>query len=55
MSFRKFQSVEKTDVVSPEDHQRISKEMHRVGKTSMRELDENERQQVTEALDNNGA
>ena len=51
MAFRKYQKVENTDVLSPQEHQTVERELHKVGKTSMRQLDGDQRQQVTDALD----
>lgn len=40
---RKYQSVEKVEVLPPDEHDRIERELHRLGKTSARELDSDER------------
>jgi hypothetical protein len=55
MAFRKYQKVEKTDVVSPEGHDRIADALEKIGKTSAADLNEDERKQVSEALDNEEA
>jgi len=51
MAFRKYQKVEKSQVVSPEGHDVIGGQLARFGKTSAKDLSEEERQQVTDALD----
>jgi hypothetical protein len=51
MAFRKYQKVEKSDLVSPEGHDAIERELVRLGKTSATQLSDEERQQVTDALD----
>lgn len=51
MGFRKYQKVEEADVVSPEGHDAIESELHKMGKTSAASLTPFERQQVTDALD----
>jgi hypothetical protein len=43
MSFTKTQSVEKAEVLTPDEHQRISKGLHKLGKVSMQNLSEAER------------
>lgn len=48
---RKYQSVEKTEVVSPEGHDKIEESLRRVGKTSMADMTPAEISQVTQALD----
>ena len=48
---RKYQSVEKTEVVSPEGHDKIAENLQKTGKTSMADMTADERQQVSEALD----
>lgn len=51
MGFRKYQKVESADVVSPEGHDVIESELHKMGKTSAASLTPVERQQVIDALD----
>jgi hypothetical protein len=51
MTFRKYQKVEDTSVLSPQEHQALGKELRRMGKASMRDLDNEQREQVTDALD----
>ncbi len=51
MAFKKYQSVEKTEVVSPEGHERISSALEKTGSHSMADLNDAQREQVTDALD----
>ncbi len=51
MSFRKYQSVEKTEVLSEEEHKQVESKLHKLGKTSMTELDEDERKELSDSLD----
>lgn len=51
MGFRKYQSTEKAEIVSPQGHQAISEGLQKAGKTSMSELDDEERQEVSERLE----
>jgi len=51
MGFRKYQSVEKTDVLSEDDHKKVEAKLHKLGKTSMTELDEDERNSLVAGLD----
>lgn len=53
MGFKKYQKVEQSDVLSPQEHDQIQENLKKVGKTSARDLDEQERQQVLGALDEN--
>lgn len=46
MGFQKFQSVEKSEVVSPEGQKAIEAELSKVGKTSAVSLTDAERAQV---------
>jgi hypothetical protein len=46
MTMRKYQSVEKTEVVSPEGHDKIAADLKKVGKTSAAELTDAERATV---------
>jgi hypothetical protein len=46
MGFQKFQSVEKSQVVSPEGRKAIEQELAKVGKTSAANLTDAEREQV---------
>lgn len=55
MSFRKYQSVEKVKVLSPEENAKVALELHKLGKTSARQLTDEERVIALkrEALDTN--
>lgn len=44
MAFRKYQKVEKQEVLSPDQHQRISQQLSKLGKSSVGELNERERE-----------
>lgn len=46
MSFTKTQSVESSQVLSPEDHKRIESNLHGIGKTSAKQLSDEERAKV---------
>ena len=46
MSLRKFQSVEDAKVVEERESQKITAELHRLGKTSATELTDSERKSV---------
>lgn len=46
MAMRKYQSVEKTEVLPPQEQQKISSDLHAIGKTSAKELTEEERQKL---------
>jgi len=48
MSLRKYQSVEKASVVDPQEASKISSNLHKLGKTSARDLTDEER---SKALD----
>jgi hypothetical protein len=49
MSFMKTQSVEKVEVLTPAEHQHISKGLHKLGKTSVQDLSEAERKRLLES------
>jgi hypothetical protein len=51
LMFRKYQKVEKSDVVSQKGHDTIERELSKLGRTSAVDLSEEERRQVTDALD----
>lgn len=51
MGFRKFQSVEKTELVSKQGHDVIEEELRKTGKASVRDMDADERATVTNRLD----
>ncbi len=42
----RYQSVEKTEIVSPEDHKKISAKLSKVGAVNAKELTDKERLQV---------
>jgi len=52
---RKYQSVEKADVLSPADHQKIETGLHRLGKTNAQDLTEDERQRVLNISEHTGS
>ena len=49
MAMRKYQSVEKTEVLAPSAQKAISTGLHSIGKTSARDLSEEERRKVLDA------
>jgi len=49
MGMTKYQSVEKAEVLSPEDHERIGTELRRLGKTNAQDLTEAERRLVLDS------
>lgn len=51
MSLRKYQSVEETEVLPPEEHEQISAELSKTGKHSITELSDEERQSLTVLTD----
>lgn len=46
MGLRKYADAEKTEVLPAEDQERIERDLHRVGKTSAKDLTEDERNRV---------
>lgn len=46
MGLRKYQSVEKTEVLPPSEQQKISQNLHSLGKTSAKNLSEEERRKA---------
>lgn len=44
--FTKTQSVEKAEVLSPEEHRAIEAKLHRLGKVNAQNLTDDERSQV---------
>jgi hypothetical protein len=46
MGLRKYADVETTEVLPAEDQERIERSLHRVGKTSAKDLTEDERKRV---------
>lgn len=54
MGFRKFQSVEKSSVLSSDELEKVSKNLHKLGKTSAKDLTDEERAVAfKKALDTN--
>lgn len=53
MGFKKYQKVEKSDVLSPQEHDQLQENLKKVGKTSARDLNDDERRQVLDAIDKN--
>lgn len=51
MAFKKYQKVEKSDVLSPAEHKQVEENLHKVGKTSARDLNDEERAEVLDKLD----
>ena len=51
MGFRKFQSVEKTDVLSDEEHGKIKNALKKLNKTSAKQLTDEEREKLSQLLD----
>ena len=50
-TMRKYTGTEKTEVLSPEDHQTISATLRRVGKTSMQQLSDAEKLSLEDSLE----
>jgi len=50
MGFRKTMRVESAEVLSSEDHSRVEQTLHRLGKTSAKQLDDQERAKLGRAL-----
>lgn len=48
--FRKYQSVEKAEVLSKDDHERVEKHLHSLNKTSATQLTEEEREELAKQL-----
>ena len=46
MAMTKYADVEDAKVLSPQEHDQIESNLHRVGKTSARDLTDNERSKV---------
>lgn len=51
MGFRKFTGVEKSEILSPDQHRAVEDELHRLGKTSAKDLSVEERESLNIALD----
>jgi len=49
MAFTKTQSVEKAEVLTPDEHQRISKGLRKLGKVSVQDLTEAERRRLLDS------
>lgn len=47
MGFTKYQSVEKTQVLSPKQHKAVEKELHKTGHTAVSQLPQKDRDKVT--------
>lgn len=52
MGITKYTATEKAEVLSPEKHRTVEAELHRIGKTSARDLTDEERQKFTDSVDN---
>lgn len=50
MSFRKTMRVENSEVLSSEDHSRVEQTLHRLGKTSAQQLNDQDRAKLGRAL-----
>lgn len=50
MGFTKYQKVESTELATPDQHERLSNELRRQGKTNMRDLTDEDRQAMQERL-----
>lgn len=51
MSFKKYQKVEKSSVLSKDGHKHVEGALRKLGKRSVSELDEDERKNLTNSLD----
>lgn len=49
MGFTKTQSVEKAEVLTSDEHQRISQGLRKLGKVNMQDLSEDERRRVLDS------
>jgi glutathione synthase/RimK-type ligase-like ATP-grasp enzyme len=49
MAFRKYQSVEKAEVLPPKEQHKISSNLHKLGKTSAQDLSDEEREAALDA------
>jgi len=54
-TMRKYTGVEKTEVLSPEDHEKISSTLQRVGKTSVKEMTEEEKNSLNISLEDHSS
>lgn len=50
-TMRKYTGTEKTEILSPKDHQTISATLRRVGKTSMQQLSDAEKSSLEDSLE----
>lgn len=50
MAFRKYQRAEVTEIVSKKGHEVIQDELRKTGKTSVKDMDEEERQRTVKRL-----
>lgn len=48
---RKYQSVEKVELATPDQHKIVEVELHKVGKTSLKQTSDEERMNIIEKLD----
>lgn len=53
MAFRKYQRAEVTEIVSKKGHQILQDELRKTGKTSLKDMDEEERQRTIKRLGDN--
>lgn len=51
---RKYQSCEVHEIVSPKGHKIIQAELHKIGKVSMNEADNKQREAISHKLDIDG-
>lgn len=51
MAFQKFNKVESAKVLSPQQHEAVETELHKLGKTSAAGLTEEERENLKMALE----
>lgn len=50
MAFTKYNRVEASELATPEDHKKIQAGLKKVGKTSLKDLTEEEREEVLKKL-----
>jgi tRNA G37 N-methylase TrmD len=50
MAFRKYQKVERQEVLSEGDHKRVESHLHKLGKTSAADLTDEEREELQKQL-----
>lgn len=51
MGFTKYQKTESAEVLSPDGHRAVERELKKLGKTSMRNLSPEQRKSVTATVD----